>query len=50
MVTGQLSTPTGSSVGGATNVTCAPSLVSNKTFDRATREWSTSPTIATRNP
>ncbi len=41
---------TGSSVGGATTVTSAPSVFSSRTLDRATRLWRTSPTIVTRRP
>ena len=43
-------TPTGSSVGGATRVTWAPSVCSSSTLERATRLCSTSPTIATFSP
>ncbi len=45
-----MSTATGSSVGGATSVTSAPSVRSSQTFDRATRLCRTSPTIVTRRP
>ena len=38
------------SVGGATSVTSAPIFTSAKERERATREWSTSPTIATFRP
>ena len=48
--TGQVSTPTGSSVGGATRVTSAPSVCSSSALERATRLCSTSPTIVTRRP
>ncbi len=37
-------------MGGATSVTSAPSVLSSRTFDRATRLCSTSPTIVTRSP
>ena len=40
----------GSSVGGATSVTSAPSLVKTSMSDRATRECLTSPTIEMRTP
>ena len=40
----------GSSVGGATSVTSAPSLVNAHTSLRATRLWLTSPTMAMRRP
>ena len=50
MSTPQVSTPTGSSVGGATSVTSAPRVLSSRALDRATREWSTSPTTAMRCP
>ena len=48
--TGQLSTPTGSRVGGATSVTSAPSVLSRSALERATRLCRTSPTITTRRP
>ena len=48
--TARPSTPTGSSVGGATSTTSAPSVASRKTFERATRLCSTSPTIPIRRP
>ena len=44
------SIPRGISAGGPTSVTCAPISVSAWMFERATREWSTSPTIATCSP
>ena len=50
IVAGQLSTPTGSNVGGATRTTSAPSIERSNTFERATRECKTSPTIAMRRP
>ena len=40
----------GSSVGGATRVTSAPSMVNANTLERATRECLTSPTMAMRSP
>ena len=48
--TGQVSTPTGSSVGGATRVTSAPRMLSSKAFERATRLCRTSPTMVIRRP
>ena len=50
MRTGHAETSCGMRVGGATRVTSAPSVVSSHTFERATRECSTSPTIVTRMP
>src|SRR3954470_14446288 len=47
---GHLSTPTGTSVGGATRVTSAPRVCSSRTLERATRLCRTSPTIVTRTP
>ena len=44
------SIPRGISGGGPTSVTRAPISVSAWMFERATREWSTSPTIATCSP
>ena len=44
------SIPRGSSVGGPTSVVRAPTSASASTSDRATREWRTSPTIATWTP
>ena len=44
------SIPLGISVGGPTRVTRAPQSTSACTFERATREWSTSPTMATWRP
>ncbi len=44
------SMPRGMSVGGPTSVTEAPHRTSAWMFDRATREWSTSPTMATCSP
>ena len=49
-VTGQPSTPTGSSVGGATSTTSAPRVCSSMTLERATRLCRMSPTITTRRP
>ena len=49
-VAGQLSTPAGSRVGGATRITSAPSVCSSSTLLRATREWVMSPTMATVLP
>ena len=48
--TGQVSTPTGSRVGGATSVTSTPRVRSSSALERATRLCRTSPTIATRRP
>ena len=50
MAHGQVSTPTGSSVGGATSVTSAPRVASSRTLLRATRLCRTSPTIVTLRP
>jgi hypothetical protein len=47
---GHCRTPAGSRVGGATSTTCAPSVASSATFDRATRLCRTSPTIPIRFP
>ena len=47
---GQAATPTGSSVGGATRVTSAPSVASSSTLLRATLLCRTSPTMVTRRP
>src|ERR687888_208840 len=44
------SIPRGRSAGGPTSVTRAPISTSACTFERATREWRTSPTIATCRP
>ena len=44
------SIPRGISVGGPTSVTRAPHITSAWMSERATREWSTSPTIATCRP
>ena len=44
------SIPRGRSGGGPTSVTRAPSRISAWMFERATREWRTSPTIATWSP
>src|SRR5919206_391088 len=44
------SIPRGRSAGGPTSVTRAPISTSAWTFERATREWRTSPTIATCSP
>src|SRR5699024_7873147 len=49
-VTGQFSTPQGSRVAGAMRWTSAPRPDSRWTFDRATRECRTSPTMATLAP
>ena len=48
-MTGQPSSDRGSSVGGATSVTSAPSAANASTSLRATRECAMSPTIATRS-
>ena len=37
-------------MGGATSVTSAPKAANASTFERATRLWATSPTMATRSP
>jgi hypothetical protein len=47
---GQPSSRSGMSVGGPTNVTCAPSRVKHSKVLRATREWRMSPMIAMRQP
>ena len=44
------SMPRGISVGGPQTVTSQPIRVKASTFERATRLWSTSPTIQTRTP
>lgn len=47
---GQVSTPIGTSVGGATRVTSAPRVCSRWTLERATRLCRTSPTMVIRRP
>lgn len=49
-VTGQDEAPTGSSVGGATRTTSAPSIDSSSALDLATRLCRMSPTMAMRLP